>query len=284
MEVTKQQITPNKKRSIVKDIYTIKAKLWLYKITLIAVVAIFIVVITAQQISIKEMSDKLNELTTQFICHDHEMPTDDSMGGQDDITVPSSTQDTIPSVAPTTPTEPEEIVEPSIPQEDAEESANTTTTATLPAMYEYIPLDTNLKEFIYLSAIKANIPPEIMFALAYRESSFNPNNISGTNDHGLFQINACNFEWMAKVFNCSYEEVVNSIYDPYFNTQCAIYILTNYRDNYTNENWHHVLMRYNLGPSGASKKFKEGMYTTAYTRKIMEYAESNFGFTNIGLN
>ena len=150
-------------------------------------------------------------------------------------------------------------------------------------MYDYIPLDNELKEYIYWSAVDAGIPPEILFSLAWKESLFKPHVVSKTNDHGLFQMNVINFPRFAKIYGCSEDEFAEMIYDPYISTDCAVRILTELRDNYSNDDWHQVLMRYNLGPTGASRKFKKGIYSTSYTRSIMEYAETKFGFTDIML-
>ena len=150
--------------------------------------------------------------------------------------------------------------------------------------YASVPLDYDLKLYIYNSAKNANIPAEVLFSLAWKESTFNPNAKSSTNDHGLFQINGLNFGVLANVFGYTYNEMCEKIYDPYVNTDCAVYILTDYRDNFTNNNWHHVLMRYNMGPEGATNLFDTGIYSSQYSRDILSYAESNFNFTDIEIN
>lgn len=151
----------------------------------------------------------------------------------------------------------------------------TQTTSTLPEKFMQLPLESEVITHIYESAVEANIPPEILFSIAWRESTFNPQAKSGTNDHGLFQINEINFNWLSQALEVNFEE---NVYDPFTNTDGSVYILTNYISRYRNEDWHHVLMRYNLGPGGASKLIKEGTNSTAYSRAILEYAEETFGF------
>lgn len=154
----------------------------------------------------------------------------------------------------------------------------------VPEMFDFIPLDGNLKEYIYTSAINANIPAEVIFSLAWKESIYDADASSGTNDHGLFQINECNFDKLSKIYGYTYSEFCKKIYDPYLNTDCAILILTECRDKYNNDNWHHVLMRYNMGPSGTNELFKKGIYSSKYTRALLAYAKDNFNFTDIELH
>lgn len=188
-------------------------------------------------------------------------------------------------------TEPEEeIIDPSewfVTDTEPTEESNNTIEDIPPVsvcsieMFDKVPLGDDLIEFIYNSAIENDIPPEIMFALAKVESSYDEHAVSKTNDHGLFQINTCNFKSLAAKLGYTYDELCDKIYDPFVNTKCAIYMLLEFRDKYASDNWHIVLMRYNMGPSGAKKQFDNGVYSTKYTRKIVEYAQSLFGLTDI---
>lgn len=172
--------------------------------------------------------------------------------------------------------EEEEVVEETTPTPEST-TVVPEATATIPTMYDYIPLDNNLKSYIIEKATAAGIPSEVMFAMAWKESSFNPNAKSGTNDHGLFQINEINFARLAEHFSLS--NIYTQIYDPYVNTDCAIYILSECKNNYHNDNWHHVLMRYNQGPAGAQNSFNSGVYSSNYSREALQYAAENFGFS-----
>jgi len=168
--------------------------------------------------------------------------------------------------------------------ESIEDETTTKDIDSLPSKFAAIPLSDDLKNYIYTSAIEANIPAEIMFSMAWKESTFNPNAKSETNDHGLFQINECNFERLATEFGYTYKEMCKKIYDPYVNTDCSIYIIKEYRDNYHNDNWHHVLMRYNMGPNKANALFKSGVYSSNYSRAIVSYAQNNFNISDIDVN
>ena len=172
--------------------------------------------------------------------------------------------------------EEEEVVEETTPTPEST-TVVPEATASIPTMYDYIPLDNNLKSYIIEKATAAGIPSEVMFAMAWKESSFNPNAKSGTNDHGLFQINEVNFARLAEHFDLS--DIYTQIYDPYINTDCSIFILSECKNNYHNDNWHHVLMRYNQGPSGAQNSFNSGVYSSNYSRAALQYAAENFGFS-----
>ena len=150
----------------------------------------------------------------------------------------------------------------------------------IPDIYENIPLDDALKAYIISAANAEGIPEEILFSMAWRESMFDTDIVSKSDDHGLFQINRFNFKHLAEKLGVTLEEFQKMIYDPYVNTDCMIIILTECRDNYSNQNWHHVLMRYNLGPTNASKSFAEGVYSTWYSQTILDYAEEEFGLTD----
>ena len=160
----------------------------------------------------------------------------------------------------------EEIIEPSIPEK-----------------YSNIPLEDSLKEYIYDTAIESDIPPEILFSIAWKESNFNIDSISATNDYGLFQINQINFNNLAANMNMDYQSFSNNIDDPYLNTKCAVKIITDCKDKYNNDNWHQVLMRYNMGPAGAERNMQNGMYSSNYSRRIIDHAVTEYGLVNISL-
>ena len=147
--------------------------------------------------------------------------------------------------------------------------------------FEDIPLRDDVKEYIYTSAIEAEIPPEILFSVAWNESRYTVDAKSETNDHGLFQINEENFEWLANSLGYSTSEFGSLVYDPFINCDAAVFVLRTNIEYYHNDNWHHVLMRYNLGPNGAEDYFEEGQYSTKYSRDTLNYAEETFNFTDI---
>ena len=120
------------------------------------------------------------------------------------------------------------------------------------------------------------------FAMAKKESNFNPSSVSGSQDYGLFQINIRNFNSLAGEIGLTYDQLCQYIYDPYISTDCAIRILLRYSDpsKYTTTDWHQVLMRYNKGPAGAQKLFDQGIYTIDYSEKIIGFAQDLYGLTD----
>lgn len=152
-----------------------------------------------------------------------------------------------------------------------------------PSIFDNVPLDADLIEYIYTSAVDAGIKPEVMFALAWKESTFTIDLISSTNDYGLFQINQCNFGTLANHFGVSAADMPELLMDPYFNADCSIYMLLDIINNYQPENYHQALMMYNMGPGGARKCFANGSYSSEYSRKIANYAQENYGLTDMGL-
>lgn len=162
-------------------------------------------------------------------------------------------------------------------------SPETSAAVIVPAVYtEVVPLDDDLVEYIYESATDAGIDPAIMFSLAWKETTYQTDLISKTNDYGLFQINQTNFGWLAKTMGVSKSEMANLLMDPYFCTDCAIIMLSGIMDN-DYESYHLVLMVYNMGGGGAQKLWKQGTYSSEYSRAIAKYASENFGLQTMSL-
>lgn len=142
---------------------------------------------------------------------------------------------------------------------------------------EYFPYDESLyglnlgELFSYMDKVgeENNIPPEILQAMAKIESEFNPNAISLSNDHGLMQINACNFSTLRKMG-------ISNFYDPYQSVDAAIIIINLIRDNCSSSkgnSWHYILMSYNMGQANANKRWKQGQYSSSYSREVLNEAK-----------
>ena len=103
---------------------------------------------------------------------------------------------------------------------------------------------------------------ELFIAQMYRETSFRPNLISGTNDYGLMQINACNHDWLRK------ELGITDFLDPYQNMKCGVHIMSGYLHKYGDVQ--KALVCYNMGES----KVKNGIYSSKYSRSIVAYVNN----------
>lgn len=130
-----------------------------------------------------------------------------------------------------------------------------------------LPLSDELQQYTYDRCRYYGIEDyyEIVLAMMWRESTFDPTKISSTNDYGLMQINECNLE--------SLNEILGSvdIMDPESNIESGVYILSTLFERY--ESIDKALMAYNLGPGGAAKQWSQGNYTNFYSRDITSKAE-----------
>ena len=164
-----------------------------------------------------------------------------------------------------------------------QEETNTTSLHNGAEKFSNVPLDPEVVQYIYDSAVQNGFRPEIIFAMAQKESSFNPTVYSRTGDYGLFQINKCNFNDIANHFGITLEEVKQRVYEPLFSCDCSMYILSNLRNNYPCDNYSTLLMYYNMGPSGARKLINNGTYSTEYSRDIVQIARSRWNLDSLSI-
>ena len=112
-----------------------------------------------------------------------------------------------------------------------------------------------------------DIEPNLVKAIIFRESSFNPNAKSYVGCIGLMQVNPR--------FN------KGNLYDPETNiaTGCKIYreCLDEFDGNHTK-----ALMAYNQGITGAKRSLRKGVSSTSYSRNVLEsFNELNNAKNNI---
>lgn len=146
-----------------------------------------------------------------------------------------------------------------VPEETNEEE----TTIEVTKWYYDVPLSHELQDYIFTLCEEKNVPVRLVLAMIETESSFRSDVISGTDDYGLMQINACNHEWMSEAYG------VNDFLDPFQNVLCGISYIAGHLANYDG-NIEVALMAYNMGPGGASSLWEQGVYSTEYSRKIVE--------------
>lgn len=119
-----------------------------------------------------------------------------------------------------------------------------------------IPLSNELQEYIHTLCEEHNLAYSFIIALIEVESNFNSDIVSTTNDYGLMQINACNhredFDYL----------------DPYDNVTMGIEMLSDLAEKYSDVE--SVLMAYNLGDAGAVNLWNQGIYSTEYTRNVLD--------------
>ena len=126
-----------------------------------------------------------------------------------------------------------------------------------------VPLSDNLQQFICEISAEENVPVELVFAMIERESQFNADAISATNDFGLMQINKINHQWLEEKYR------TGDMLNPFQNVYAGIKIIGGYLKKYDG-NITKALMAYSLGEYGARKAWEDGVDETSYTAAVTE--------------
>lgn len=124
-----------------------------------------------------------------------------------------------------------------------------------------VPMEVNLQRHVYDVANEYGLDWTLLMAVIEKESQFDPYAKSATNDYGLMQINAVNHGWL------SVETGVNDFLDPYQNVRAGAYMLKQLFDKYQDP--HMALMAYNMGEGGAAWCWEQGIYTSQYSRAVI---------------
>ncbi len=120
-------------------------------------------------------------------------------------------------------------------------------------------LDYDLQDAMHDFCEKYDVPYALALAVAEVESHFDPDAKSSTNDYGLMQINAVNFDWL--------RDLGMDPLTPEGNIESGVYILAQNLQAYGDPEL--ALMAYNNGPGGAKMLWDRGIYQTAYSQKVM---------------
>jgi hypothetical protein len=130
-----------------------------------------------------------------------------------------------------------------------------------------IPLSDDLQQYIYSLCEEYDISYAMVIAMIDVESSFDSKAVSSTSDYGLMQINAINHKDNMDYLN------------PYDNVEHGIKALNRLAEKYNEADL--VAMCWNCGEAGARKLWREGIYSTEYSEKVIkkkiEYERSNGG-------
>jgi len=129
-----------------------------------------------------------------------------------------------------------------------------------------VDLNKDLQEFIYCLSYGYNIDYAFVMGVIQTESSFDSDTVSSTNDYGLMQINKINHKLLKEKLG------ITDFLDPYQNSRSGLYILRNLFEKY--ETPEKVLMAYNMGEGGAAKLWKQGIYETNYTTKVLSNTQA----------
>ena len=130
-------------------------------------------------------------------------------------------------------------------------------------VYYDIPLELDIQRHIFDECQLHEVPYELAMAVMYVETggTFDSSLRSKTNDSGLFQINDIHKKWLK-------ESGITDLYNPYQNSSAGIWILKDALSK--GDNIHTSLMVYNMGHGGARKLWKKGIYSSKYSRKVVE--------------
>lgn len=163
-----------------------------------------------------------------------------------------------------------------IENEGTEECATTgavTETAPEPAETRYlnvspgdgyldVPMTREVQDDVRAIADEYGVPFELVMAVCYVESGFDPYAISSHGDAGLMQIAPVNHGWVASDLGC-----VN-LYDELQNVRAGTHILAD-KIAGSGGDYTIALMKYNRGDVVALQQMSEGIFSTDYTEKVL---------------
>lgn len=120
-------------------------------------------------------------------------------------------------------------------------------------------IETDIDALIVQVAAEYGLPWELVRAVCYVESGFDPSAISSTGDYGLMQVSYINHGWLG----------LENPLDPEQNLRAGCTILKTALDN-SGGDLTKALMRYNRGDAYAMSQWSQGIFSTAYTEKVLE--------------
>lgn len=124
-----------------------------------------------------------------------------------------------------------------------------------------VRMDEDMQEFIFYLSTGYNIDFTFVMALIQTESSFRTDIISETGDYGLMQINEINHEYLSETLG------ITDFTEPYNNIRAGMFILRKLFEKY--ETPEKVLMAYNMGETGASILWEQGVFETNYSKNVL---------------
>lgn len=163
----------------------------------------------------------------------------------------------------------EEYVEECVEHEEAEQVAITMPevphvierASHIQEYYYNVPLSKEVQDYMKLECVKAGVEPALILAMIEVESNFNPNIVSETADWGLMQINEINHPYFTSNFGITdFLNEENSIF-------CGVHLISRLVHEY--DTLHMALMAYNMGESGASTLWAQGVFSSPYSEKIV---------------
>lgn len=128
-------------------------------------------------------------------------------------------------------------------------------------VYFDVPLSKEEQDYCYYCSELFNVPVTLIIATIDKESEFNPNARSASNDSGYMQVNDCNLKTLKDKFQ------ITDIFDPYQNILGGTYLLSE-NLKAAGGDINPGMMAYNMGLANAKKHWKNGTYSSAYSREV----------------
>jgi soluble lytic murein transglycosylase-like protein len=125
-----------------------------------------------------------------------------------------------------------------------------------------VPLDPAIQEYVRTVSNEYGVPFELVMAVMYVESGFDPSAISSHGDYGLMQVSSVNHGWL------SAELGITDFLDPYQNVTAGVHILAQ-KIRESNGEFTTALMKYNRGDAVALEQMANGIFSTDYTDKVL---------------
>lgn len=125
-----------------------------------------------------------------------------------------------------------------------------------------VPMDEDLQEFVFYLSAAYEMDFTFVMALIQQESNFQPDIVSATNDYGMMQINAVYHPYLKE------QLAITDFLNPYDNVRAGTFMLRKLFERY--ENPAKVLMAYNMGESGASRLWEQGIFEINYSKSVLQ--------------
>lgn len=243
-----------------------KARIWKILVTVVAVVVIIFLAtllpptenVADDGLDDKKLVSSSQSNTTDISSDPGEQSTEDTNSSVESspilIEESSSVEEQVSSeVKEETETPP--AAESTEVVEQPESITSTNTTEEYNDLLDNVPLSADLQHYVLNLCSEYGLDPAVVFAVMYCESRFNVN-ASNEVCTGLMQLHKSYFS--------------GDLYDPYNNAKQGIQFLAELYNEHGD--YHMALMCYNMGSGGASKYFNQGIYTSSYSRKVLEKA------------
>lgn len=128
-----------------------------------------------------------------------------------------------------------------------------------------VPMSLEMQKYIEHIATQNGVEFTLAMAVIFHESNYTEKIISKSNDYGYMQINVCAHNYLRN------ELGVTDFLNGYDNVKAGTYLLGDYMSKY--KDYHAALMCYNMGEYGAISSFKNGKYSSSYSRTIVATKE-----------